>query len=212
MQKIECNVFNGECNSTLFFNNQCDAGCNTTTCSYDFNNCIDTSNTSGICNNDVFYDYDYDYDYYNDTSVNLCYVEWTTDTWCDLNCNTTECSFDNNECNDCDDFSSKCYDSYQILMGIAAGTQEPQELFTLTEICDNWEIVSSYIFDVGDSNLNCSQFFKINDVNHNGFMGFHESIVATHTLWGLDTSVNANEKLKQIDCSLCMINASLYYW
>ena len=59
---------------------------------------------------------------------------------------------------------------------------------------------------------NCSIAFKMADLNANNFIGLHEAIVATYQEWGIASLPHWQQKLDQIDCSMCLRNSSLYYW
>ena len=55
---------------------------------------------------------------------------------------------------------------------------------------------------------NCTITFESNDLNHNGYMGMHETIKflgATGSL-GLDTY-----RANQINCEVCIVDTDLYY-
>ena len=66
------------------------------------------------------------------------------------------------------------------------------------------------VFDT--ENLNCSESFILYDINSNGFMGFHETLMATYEYFDLEVYVEYEAKVEQIDCSVCMTNSSLYDW
>ena len=231
-----CGYDGGDCNQlcscdyNLWFNDQCDLNCNNSLCNYDFYQC-DASRSSSLsdgnadANSTCF-----------EASINLnknasnnnsnnsnitdsgnnedikCYTSWIDDSWCDSNCFVTECEYDGDDCSS--DCVGHCQDAYTYMIGYLANINQPNELMTMDEICDNIDIIK-YIspnIDQGFEN-NCSQLFDFYDTNNNSFIGFHEAIVATADGWGFqDLYYHANEKLQQVDCSQCMHNSSLYDW
>ena len=97
-----------------------------------------------------------------------------------------------------------------MLITIVAALEEPYEVITVSELCNQWSLLSQFLLQDGDER-NCSQVFEDGDTNNNGFVGFHESIVFLAPIWGIDNYVHGSEKLAQIDCSRCLLNQSLYY-
>ena len=223
----DCGWDGGDCvqscdcihNNTLLFNNECNQRCNTTECDFDLTACSQTVNINDTCTGDYFnynisianasLNYNNNSNSDNVFESTVCYTTWSTDLWCDSNCNVTECGYDNYECNSCPDNheDSGCSRAYYILIEIGAGVTEPYELVSLNEICNFWDyfVVFGYVPDGVD---NCTHYFYLSDTNANGHVGFYEAIVATAAAWGIDDQ----DKLAQIDCSLCMTDQSLYYF
>ena len=193
-----------ECNNTLLFNDECNQNCNTVECNFDLATCSQTVNDTCVGGTADYNNSDTD-----DIYSMICYKTWTTDLWCDGNCNVTECGYDNYQCNGCshDHEDSECSRAYFILIENGAGSDEPYELLTLDDVCGYWEFFIDFGY-VPEGVNNCTYWFYTSDTNGNGYVGFYEAIVATAAAWGIDDDV----KLAQIDCSLCMMNQSLYYF
>ena len=61
---------------------------------------------------------------------------------------------------------------------------------------------------------NCSQVFTLMDTNYNHYVGLYEAIVALATYldeFGFQENVDWELKLKQLDCSACVQNKTVYY-
>ena len=61
---------------------------------------------------------------------------------------------------------------------------------------------------------NCSRVFELADTNYNNYLGLHETIVslATHiNVLAFQSNVDWQLKLKQLDCSNCVTNKTVYY-
>ena len=223
-----CDYDGGDCSQTcscdidLWFNGVCDESCNNTICAHDFYSCDHStqSNRNTTCAS-YYIDIDYTASNYSsltsdiinntndDSNIIDCYEEWTTDLWCDSACSQSEnCNYDSGYCVECD---GTCATAYGYAIDLLGGLYEPYELVTISEICEHFDVLDSLLTNV-DENSNCTQVFDMADTNGNGFIGFYEAIVFTAESWGLETSVHYNDKIKQIDCSICMQNASLYYW
>ena len=137
-----------------------------------------------------------------------CYVEWTDDLWCDGACSESpDCDYDSGYCLGC---YGTCSTAYGYAIDLLGGLYPPYELVTVSELCEYFAVLASLLSSLDD--LNCTQAFDLADTNGNGFIGFYEAIVFTAENWGLESSVNYKDKIKQIDCSGCMQNSSLYYW
>lgn len=210
-----CNYDGGDCNqlcdsqlcpTNLWFNDVCDSseysGCNTTDCAFDFYTCISRSN-----NDTCFIGFDEDDDFnFTDSEIEICYQVWTEDSWCDLNCNNTECGFDNGACDtsSCLGYCERVHD----VIRIGGAFEPPYELITVDELCDNFEFAQTYF---GFANGTCQQVFSEADLNNNSVVGMYELLVASADAWLLTTVPHFNEKLEQIDCSHCLDNQTLYY-
>ena len=184
------------CNYTLLFNDECNFGCNTTQCNFDLGHCISTTSINDTCTTGI-------------DNKSACYTKWSTDFWCDTNCNNSECGYDNNLCNQCiDDVgANECRRAYWLMIEITASKYKPYELIDLNETCLWWDIFS-VVYEIPGNVSDCLQYFQLTDTNNNGYVGFYEAIVAISSAFGIEDE----EKLTQIDCSLCMKNKSLYYW
>ena len=211
-----------ECSMELLWNDECNLECNNTECKFDFLNCVDTleTNENGTCyvGNASIDDYNSSSSSYNSTNYEfnsqvskICYNEWTTDSWCDLNCNRDECNNDGDYCsaNSCEQDDSNCHVAYQYISPIAS-ISLPYELILMDDICDNWIVIGSIIDTT--SFANCTQFFQTYDINGNNYLGFHEAIRVTAAYLNIDSYIDWQTKLEQIDCSHCMQNASLWDW
>ena len=122
----------------------------------------------------------------------VCYDEWANDLWCDYNCNNSLCGYDNDMClaSGCDSDESKCYTAY---FYFSFATQNGNEYIEYELLCDNFNAVKAVL---AVEETNCTKWFVTNDANSNGYVGFHESIAALATFWGLDLSVQYEEKIK----------------
>ena len=220
----DCNQFCdfGECSMNMLLNDTCDLQCNNTQCGFDFLACVGTlQDVNGTCYVGNISNYSYNsYSRYNSSNYSeleemeefeICYNEWSVDTWCDSNCNRTECNNDNDYCspNSCQS-DENCHVAYQTIIQTVASQREPDELIMMDDVCGFWVLLGS-IIDTS-SYSNCTHFFQTYDINKNGFLGFHEAIRATAIYFNLDTSVDWHVKLEQIDCSHCMQNSSLWDW
>ena len=58
---------------------------------------------------------------------------------------------------------------------------------------------------------NCSVLFDTMDINNNGFVGLFEMLQGFAVEIGFDSNYKWQEKIKQINCSMCLTNPSLYY-
>ena len=64
-----------------------------------------------------------------------------------------------------------------------------------------------------DGNGNCTELFQLFDKNGNGFLGWWEIIQnAAIAVLGITSTDHWQQKIEQIDCSVCLQNASYYYW
>ena len=229
-----CGYDAGDCNqqcncpSNLWFNNECDESCNNTECSFDFYDCItdENSDANATCGNDDNDDddidsFDYIFNFTQDSDFNYnyngpCYTSWIGDEWCDARCNVSDCSFDNGDNGRMCNFkvcAGNCAQSRKFLIEYLGSLNEPNELITMEEICDNQETIKSLAPEVFDGYSNCSDAFNGFDLNSNGFVGLHEGIIATQNSWGFDQLYHHHiEKLKQIDCSECLENKTLWDW
>ena len=203
-----CNYDGGDCNQLcecdieFLLNDECDPECNTSSCSYDMYNCLneqfDINETCYIGNISDINSY--------------CYSSWSVDSWCDKNCNNPECGYDNGECDSCilswTNSVHYCQHIYTYFT-FAAEFDEPFDIITMNEICDNYDLLLGVMDHIRD--LNCSQAFNQYDRNKNGLIGFHEMIAAVDASLGIDIAYHSDLKFEQIDCSMCMPNASLYY-
>ena len=225
------------CNSSLWMNDQCDFGCNTSICGYDLYRCIydlemnydtcyiaqnfiislNTTNSTLNANQTETISVPPDssiWTEYTNVSDTICYNEWLEDTWCDANCNRDECEFDKLDCdiNACHEDGGYCGQTYKWMMSILASFSQPDELILMSDICDWYQGLDTIFGSVLDSFKNCTDFFYYLDTNNNGYVGYLEGIVGTAEYWGLDQVVQFDIKKEQIDCSFCMINSSLYRW
>ena len=219
----------------MWFNYQCDPECNTTECAYDFGQCIDII-TEVIGVNDTCYIYpgpnithtmmefdvgslnesNYSYNYtleYGYDHQRACYTSWIGDSWCDLSCVYESCEFDNGDCDGCTQHCQELY-KYAITLLASASVNEPaDELITVDELCSAWSLAQTLKHEIGINVTNCTSMFNQIDINNNGYMGMYETLLIVSPVFGLDeTDPHYQEKIRQIDCSGCLANASLYYW
>ena len=144
-----------------------------------------------------------------------CYFSWIGDTWCDTNCMNDECNYDGGDCNansnndNCG--AAACGVAYSIFT-IASEINGSSELITHGEWCAVYSLLQSYLPDDEEQGNNCSQSFTIMDENNNSYIGFYEGLSGIGIL-DADAEVSrADEKLLQINCSICMNDPSLYYY
>ena len=210
-----------ECSMDLLWNNQCDEKCNSTECEFDFLTCVDTlqADKNGTCYvgniTDNFNSSNYNYSDH-DLQLNghieqICYNEWSIDSWCDSNCNRSECGNDDGYClpSSCEHDDSTCHVAYQYISLLSA-MSPPYELIIMDDICENWVTLGSVVDTTSFSN--CTHFFQTYDINRNNYIGLHEAIRATAVYLNIDAYIDWQIKLEQIDCSHCMYNASLWDW
>ena len=230
-----CDIYNKEsttqCNESLWFNHECDSSCNTSQCAYDFHHCA-----LGDHDNQTCIDYIYNYNYSDiDNEIGsyswaemmnktddgardehiICYQSWAEDYWCDSDCNIEECNFDGEMCdeNNCENNGdNRCGETFYYLITISASIKPPIELITLDELCEYWSLVTTLVTVEPEAEDNCTKYFDMHDLNHNGYIGYWEAIVATADQWALTTHIDYEKKIQQIDCSFCLTNSSLYYW
>ena len=215
----ECDYDGGDCNQLcdceydLWFNNECDTQCNTTQCSWDFYQCVQTPSLNETCSlengnatnsmNDA-----------SDEDIGSipCYTLWIDDTWCDAACNVETCHYDEGWCNGCAE-DSQCGSFWNELKVIPAedGSIYGTDLFTKERICQYKDIILHF-FDGLDQSDNCSDVFDLVDLNDNGFIGFYELLQQFAFQLGLTTHPHWQEKVTQLDCSACLVNATYYYW
>ena len=166
------------------------------------------------------FNYSYSYSYsYNDSAENTnnddqywstsCYVAWSNDQWCDKSCNVKSCNFDSYYCNRC---MGLCEKTFEYLILQLANRKYPYELITVNEACEIWQILLGLNPEWKDLGGNCSTVFDVLDLNDNGYIGMHEAIIASAERWGLNSDMHSQLKMQQIDCSMCLQNASLYYY
>lgn len=181
------------CDGNLWFNEQCDDSCNNTLCGNDFYNCqneiIGNNDTCSI-----------------GTDLNeTCFTMWTQDGLCDINCNTTECNFDNNICLGC---TETCQSVHSLFDGFVASQSEPLELITIDELCN--DVIYPTVQEFTDFDDNCTAVFESIDANNNSYIGLYEAFVGLQDYWKSEKENHFQEKLLQIDCSLCLTDRSLY--
>lgn len=122
------------------------------------------------------------------------------DAICDKTCHLyPNCNYDYGDCSTC---ALNCERYYGYFIAYAS-QHKPIELVDIFELCKIWKYMkklSDYKTD------NCTEAFYLYDVNNDGYISFYESMLAAHKFFGF-----TKKKVKQVDCSMCMNNASLYY-
>ena len=58
---------------------------------------------------------------------------------------------------------------------------------------------------------NCSILFNAMDANNNGYVGLFEMLQGFAVEIGFDSNYKWKEKMKQINCSMCLNDPSKYY-
>ena len=206
----ECNYDGGDCNQLcdceydLWFNNQCDDECNTTQCNWDFYQCVESVDANETCN------------VTGGDMVNYtipCYVSWTDDTWCDTVCNVESCDYDGGMCDRCDE-GTTCNTILHVLQQASSGDDDYKYGYDvlIPEVVCPFKNMLVSIMDEFDTSDNCSVVFDFIDLNHNGFIGWHELVQTFAYRLKTTTPTHWNEKVEQIDCSACVNNVSYYYW
>ena len=162
--------------------------------------------------NESNYSYGYNYTLeYGYDSEWVCYTSWIGDSWCDLSCGYQSCEFDDGDCDGC---TGHCAQLYEYTITLLATVNKPaDELVTVDELCTAWNLVQVLKDDIRITVTNCTSAFNQIDINNNGYMGMYETLLIASPVFGLDeTDPHYQEKIRQIDCSGCLDNASLYYW
>ena len=206
-----------DCDYSLWFNGECNVECNTTECLWDFYECmeIDTNDTCNSYNSSTSWDsYNLNISSSNLTTSDIidsipCYTSWVGDTWCDISCNTANCNYDDGSCDGCLD---RCEDIYGILNSIPLNGTYGNNVFTKDTACPYADLLFQFANDNDFETDNCSLAFDIVDINGNGFVGWWEAIQFAPALFGLLCMDHWEEKMLQVDCSLCLDNPDYWYW
>ena len=230
----ECFWDNGDCNqlclcnSTLWANGICDAECNNTDCNYDFGDCSVFNNTqycfesfdSDCYNYSINNNYNYNYNYNDmDTIViesnnvtllfecnYLCPDSWLNDGWCDMYCQKNK--YHNSNCveeeNDCTECSDRCLQLWVIFYDNIL--EQKSDHMTLQDCYNTWNVVANMFSSVVNVS-NCTQAWKIADLNQDDMVSFYELM---HTA-AVSYFLLSQEKSMQINCSNCMFDESRYY-
>ena len=198
-----CGFDNGDCNQLCecdydkWGDGTCDKDCNNYNCDYDFGDCLNL-NSSGD-----------DYCYGTNASLTEygCPINWESDTWCDSYCKTDgyhngQCIGESDDCRECNsDTGGGCYNAWYLTYSVGA-SDTSLNYFDLEIVCEKWDYLSKFFTNFN----NCTQFFTDADLNQDGRVSFHESLIETRQFFEL-----SYVKAYQINCSLCLPDPSLYY-
>lgn len=194
----ECGYDNGDCSQlclcdeSLWGDGNCDNECNNYKCDYDFGDCLSYNGT------------DYCYGTNATLTQDGCPAIWLNDEWCDEYCmndhyHEQKCITEINDCSDCGTDTS-CYFAWNYIYGVAAGDTSLNYIDEDT-VCNIWSFLSQY-FDYN----NCTTAFDQIDLNNDGQISFHETLILTREFFDL-----SYVKAYQLNCSLCLPDPSKFY-
>ena len=217
-----CNLDEGDCSQTCDFNNICnistwgndicDENCNTTQCIWDGYDC------ASFLNQEYTLDMDCNLTQYS------CNTSWINDGICDEYCKQCSSVEIESDCTSCTlDNSFLCleiHDWWSLLLNTIGVDTTQYEYATQSDLCnstDGGAFVNALIFYSSDLELgiySCLDFAynpKI-DVNLNGVVGFWEFLnIATKLEILVDSeAVTTQDKINQVNCSLCMQHPQQY--